>query len=202
MIDDTFAETLADLAAQRQRSKRRTELQNDALQEMMMTLGPAQNAMSAGGIPGSGPGTSGKGGGPTNYGNTSLRAAEGSSGFQAFVRSIAQQESGGNYGARNASSGAMGKYQIMPANIAGSGGWDKQALGYNISPQQFMRNKKLQDAVALFKLREYYNKYGASGAAQAWYGGPGSVGRNVSGGAGYPSSNAYARSIRRRMKGR
>src|SRR6478609_9661826 len=51
------------------------------------------------------------GGGPT--GN--------SSGFESFKNSIGRKESSNNYSAVNSRSGAMGKYQIMPSNITGSG---------------------------------------------------------------------------------
>ena len=37
--------------------------------------------------------------------------------FDEFFYGIGQQESGGNYGSVNGSSGALGKYQIMPANV-------------------------------------------------------------------------------------
>ena len=37
-------------------------------------------------------------------------------GINRFLYALGQVESGGNYYARNASSGAYGKYQIMPAN--------------------------------------------------------------------------------------
>jgi hypothetical protein len=95
----------------------------------------------------------------------------------------------------------MGRYQIMPGNIAGSGGWDKEALGYNISNAQFMSNPKLQDAIARYKLQQYYSKWGPRGAAVAWYAGPGAVGKvsgNKSQGA-YPTINQYANAILKRM---
>lgn len=126
----------------------------------------------------------------------------GGSSFEKFVAAITGQESGGNYGARNGSSGAMGRYQIMPGNIAGSGrGWDYEALGRDISTSQFMGDPKLQDAIARYKLQQYFNKWGPRGAAIAWYAGPGAVGRvggNKSQGA-YPTINQYANSILRRM---
>ena len=122
--------------------------------------------------------------------------------FGKFLSAISGQESGGNYGSRNSSSGAMGKYQIMPGNLAGSGrGWDYEALGRDISSAQFMASPQLQEAIARYKLQQYYNKYGARGAAIAWYAGPGAVGRvngNKSQGA-YPTINQYANSILRRM---
>lgn len=47
-------------------------------------------------------------------------------GLSRFMRAIGQVESGGNYNARNSSSGAYGKYQIMPSNWPS---WARQYLG-------------------------------------------------------------------------
>lgn len=140
-------------------------------------------------------------GGSPNFFSGNIPTVAGGGSFENFVRAISGQESGGNYSSRNGSSGAMGRYQIMPGNIAGSGGWDKEALGYNVTPQQFMSNPKLQDAIARYKLQQYYKKYGPRGAAIAWYAGPGAVGRvggNKSQGA-YPTINQYANQILKRM---
>jgi hypothetical protein len=127
--------------------------------------------------------------------------------FGKFMNAIVGQESGGNYNARNKGSGAMGKYQIMPGNIAGPGGWDKEALGYNISSSQFMQSPQLQDAIAQYKLRQYYNKYGAAGAAVAWYAGPGTVsgymknpGKYTNPQGAYPSIANYVNQILGRMR--
>ena len=112
----------------------------------------------------------------------------GGSDFQSFMRAIASQESGGNYRAVNRSSGALGKYQIMPANV---GPWSQKALGRRITPQQFLNNPTYQEQIAQYMLRNYYQKYGARGAAEAWYGGPGSIGK------GYV--RGYSNSILRKM---
>lgn len=138
-------------------------------------------------------------GGTNNTGNPAV--VQGGSSFEKFVNAITGQESGGNYNARNRSSGAMGRYQIMPGNIQGSNrGWDFEALGRDISPSQFMGSPQLQDAIARYKLQQYFNKWGPRGAAVAWYAGPGMVGRagNKSQGA-YPTINNYANAILRRM---
>lgn len=121
--------------------------------------------------------------------------------FKALVKAIWGKESGGNYSAVNADSGAAGRYQIMPGNFVGKGGWDVEALGRNVSLHQFMNNPRIQDRIAQHKLRQYYHKYGARGAAQAWYGGPGAVGNNnISGGSGYPSTGEYANDIIAQMR--
>lgn len=88
--------------------------------------------------------------------------------FNAFYNAIAGQESGGNYSAVNGRTGALGAYQILPSNV---GPWSKQYLGYYVSPQQFLKSPALQDKLARAVLQDYYNKYGARGAASAWYSG-------------------------------
>jgi hypothetical protein len=132
-------------------------------------------------------------------------APSGNGTFDSFVKALVGQESGGNYKAVNKSSGAMGKYQIMPGNIAS---WSKAALGHSVSSQQFLASPQLQDQVARYQLQQYYNKYGAKGAAVAWYAGegtakgyvknPNSAAYNKAQGA-YPSINAYALSILKKM---
>jgi len=88
--------------------------------------------------------------------------------FEQFFAAIAGQESGGNYGAVNARTGASGKYQIMPANI---GPWGRQYLGKDISVSQFRNSPALQEELARAVLYDYYSRYGARGAASAWYSG-------------------------------
>ena len=123
--------------------------------------------------------------------------------FSKFKNAIAMQESGGNYNARNPS-GAMGKYQIMAGNIPG---WSKQALGYSVSVQQFM-DPKIQEAVASYHLKRLYDRYGAAGAAVAWYAGEGTAQKWLKAGGGssynrgqaggYPSINRYVQQILQR----
>lgn len=116
-----------------------------------------------------------------------------------FIRAIAGQESGGNYSAVNPDSGAAGKYQIMPANFTGPGGWDQDALGRDISLKFYMNHPKVQERIARNKLREYFQQYGPAGAASAWYSGdPNNYNDATSQGA-YPSIEAYVESILRRM---
>lgn len=124
--------------------------------------------------------------------------------FGSFLRAISGRESGGNYGARNSSSGALGKYQIMPGNIPS---WSREALGHSISASQFAHSPRYQEQIAQYKLRQYYNKWGPEGAAVAWYAGPGTAnkymnrrgqGFNAAQGA-YPSISAYALRILRDM---
>lgn len=129
-------------------------------------------------------------------------------GFGAFLNAISAQESGGNYGIQNKDSGAMGKYQIMPSNIMGTGrGWDYEALGRDVNIGEFLGSPKIQEAIAQYKLRNYYQKYGAAGAAVAWYAGPGTVGgymknpgKYMNPQGAYPSIAAYVQQVLARMK--
>ena len=138
--------------------------------------------------------------GVTGGGNQSGSYSSGNGNFDSFVNAIAGKESGGNYGAVNRHSGAMGKYQIMPGNISS---WSREILGYSISPQQFLRSPQLQEQIARGKLQQYYNKWGPGGAAVAWYSGPGNVekkmGSTRSQGS-YPSINDYMNDILRRLR--
>lgn len=125
-----------------------------------------------------------------------------SSSFEKFMAAISAQESGGNYRARNKDSGAMGKYQIMPGNLAGNrSGWDFEALGRDVSPQEFLNSPQIQEAIAKAKMQDYYAQYGPRGAAIAWYAGPGAVNKtNLNAPQGkYPSISSYVQSILRRL---
>lgn len=90
------------------------------------------------------------------------------SSLDAFLWAIGQQESGGNYKSVNSSSGALGKYQVMPANIPS---WTKKALGHSVSTTEYLNSPQEQEAVAHTILGGYYAKYGPAGAAAAWYSG-------------------------------
>ncbi len=96
----------------------------------------------------------------------------------AFADAIAKIESGGNYGLlgpiTKSNDRAYGKYQVMGANIPV---WTKEVLGAPMSPQEFLANPQAQDAVFQGKFGQYVDKYGPEGAAQAWFGGPGAVGK-------------------------
>lgn len=128
----------------------------------------------------------------------------GSNSFNKFVNQIGSKESSGNYGAVNRSSGAMGKYQIMPSNIQGARrGWDYEALGRDVSVSQFMKSPQIQEQIARYKLQQYYQKYGPAGASIAWYAGPNAANKYVNSGrvstrgesGGYPSVYSYMNSI-------
>lgn len=117
--------------------------------------------------------------------------------FEQFFRAIAEQESGGNYGAKGVWTGgdrAYGKYQVMGANIPS---WTKKHWGTALTPEQFLNNPKAQEAVARGTLQGYWNAYGARGAAAAWYGGPGNAKNHQSTRSQYggPSIKGYVDSV-------
>ena len=95
---------------------------------------------------------------------------------QRFRDAIASIESSGNYGAlgpETNGSRAYGRYQVMGYNV---GPWTKQALGRELTPQEFLASPEAQDAVFDHVFGGYVQRFGPSGAAQAWFAGPGSVG--------------------------
>lgn len=121
------------------------------------------------------------------------------SGKEAFINAIAGQESGGNYNAENGDTGAYGKYQILPSN------WPSWAEEAGIGADA-PRTPENQEIVARFKLGQYYDKYGARGAAIAWYGGEGALNyseevlnRKQGDNGEYPSINEYADEVLGRM---
>jgi hypothetical protein len=87
---------------------------------------------------------------------------------QRFIWAEGQQESGGNYNAVNESSGALGRWQVMPANLPS---WLREAGLADESPEEFIQNHTAQNKVAWAILGGDYNRYGARGAASVWYSG-------------------------------
>ena len=61
-------------------------------------------------------------------------------GINRFLFALGQVESGGNYYARNASSGAYGKYQIMPSNWPT---WAKLYVGSSSAPWTPVNQEKV-----------------------------------------------------------
>lgn len=117
-----------------------------------------------------------------------------------LLRALGAQESGNRYGARNSSSGAMGRWQVMPANIQGTRrGWDYEVLGRDISTSQFMNSPKLQDAIVRAKFGNYYRQHGARGALSAWYSGDPNKWNSRTPQGGYPSIYNYIQQVLNRM---
>lgn len=109
-----------------------------------------------------------------------LAATSPASGMDAYRNAIASIESAGSgdysaVGPTNPNLGrALGRYQIMEANI---GPWSQEALGRAVTPDEFLANPQLQDAIFDKKFGSYLEQFGPEGAAQAWFAGPGGVGK-------------------------
>jgi Transglycosylase SLT domain len=88
--------------------------------------------------------------------------------FASFLYAEGTVESGRNYNAVNPSSGALGYWQVMPANVAP---WTRESIGYAVSPSTFLNSPWIQVAVANHILGGYYRRYGPAGAAAMWYSG-------------------------------
>jgi hypothetical protein len=117
--------------------------------------------------------------------------------FDQLMHGIAIQETGGHgtvdYGKVNAY-GAVGKYQVLKSNVPG---WSRQVLGYSISWQTFRDRPDLQEKIVRGILYGYYKKWGARGAAAAWYAGPGNHDLDMSTHSqpGGPSIKGYVDSV-------
>lgn len=85
---------------------------------------------------------------------------------------IAKQESNGNYKAIGKPVNgdvALGKYQIMKKNLPS---WSQEALGRKVSVTEFMTTPEIQDAIAKFKMNQYYMKYKSpADVASMWFSG-------------------------------
>lgn len=82
----------------------------------------------------------------------------------AFLAAISGTESGGDYEAYNAKTGARGKYQFIPSTYA----------EYADDPDDW--SPEQQELAAHRMAAEYIEKYGYRNAAIAWQGGEGAIG--------------------------
>ncbi len=73
----------------------------------------------------------------------------------ALRQAIIGQESGNNPNIVNPHSGALGLGQVMPENVAE---WSQAALGYSITPEEFLRSPQLQLRIIDYKLTEYWQR--------------------------------------------
>lgn len=108
----------------------------------------------------------------------------------SLIWAIGQQESGGNYSADNGI--AVGKYQVLKSNVPS---WTRQYAGGAMTWQQFLANPQAQDEVAAGVLGEYFAKYGAGGAASAWYSGDPKLANSTAAQSGGPSIKTYVADV-------
>jgi hypothetical protein len=92
----------------------------------------------------------------------SVATAAAPPGLERFLTALGSVESGGSYTARNESSGAYGKYQIMPASWAA---WARLYLGSSTAAQ----TPANQETVAHRKVTALYNWLDAWPAVAHWW---------------------------------
>lgn len=140
-----------------------------------------------------------------NTANSVKKAITGTkaSDLAALKAAIIGNESGGNPSAVNPHSGALGLGQVMPFNVAS---WSKQALGYSITPSEFLASADLQNKILDHKFAEYLSyaerkfpgdrKSQVMCVAATWYSGQCGLATSTApqpyNGHEYPSINAYA----------
>lgn len=85
------------------------------------------------------------------------------------------ESSGGDYSARGpvvqtgmyAGQRAMGAYQVMPGNLPS---WSREALGREVSEEEFMSDRDIQDAIFFHQMRKARERYGTwEDAASVWF---------------------------------
>lgn len=90
-----------------------------------------------------------------------IRAAD-PPGLEEFMSAVARVESGGNHKARNETSGAYGRYQILPSNWRA---WARRYLG-DANAKPTMAN---QEKVAKAKMRSLYRWLGSWRRVSYWW---------------------------------
>lgn len=112
-----------------------------------------------------------KGLGFNQVGKTTASASN----VQDAMNRIASVESGGNYQALGPvvtkgmykGERALGKYQVMPGNLPQ---WSREALGVEVTPQQYLQNPEIQDQIVAHRMSEIYKKYGNwDDVASVWF---------------------------------
>lgn len=93
--------------------------------------------------------------------------------LQTVKEAIKHVESRGNYGAigKTTATGnnAYGAYQVMDFNIPN---WSREALGYSVTPAQFLASPQIQEKVATYKIGQYLKQYGnMDDVASVWFSG-------------------------------
>jgi hypothetical protein len=141
-----------------------------------------------------GGGSSGGAGASGSYGTT----MNSSNVIDTLSHNIAGIESGGAkdpYSVLNPKSGAIGKYQVMPNNVAG---WTLAATGQTMTPEEFRASPSAQEAVFRDQMQRSLQLYGPKDAASIWFTGKP---YNVAGGAVNDGSTTNANYVARATVG-
>jgi hypothetical protein len=129
--------------------------------------GPAAIASALGGA-GAAPGAS-----PGAGASAVASALGGSDPLAPYRAAIAGNESGGNYSSlgpvvasgQYAGQQALGKYGVMPGNLPE---WSVAAVGRPVSPQEFLANPQLQDAIFNHQFGSLLQTHSPQDAASIW----------------------------------
>lgn len=90
--------------------------------------------------------------------------------LESFLAGLRTVESGGRYAIGHNQAGASGGYQFLDSTWGGYGGYQSA----------YLAPPAVQDARAKQLATAYFQRFGSwASVAQAWLGGPGSVGKNV-----------------------
>ena len=101
--------------------------------------------------------------------------------IDSLRNAIITQESAGDAAIVNPHSSALGLGQVMPENLEGTGkGWDFEALGKDLTPQQFLADPDAQTKIINHRLSRIYEQQQEAGydedeatrrTAAVWYSG-------------------------------
>ena len=133
--------------------------------------------------------------------------------IDSLRNAIITQESAGAHAVVNPDSGALGLGQVMPENLGGTGnGWDFEALGRDLTPEQFLADPEAQTQIINHRLSKIHDEQIAAGksedeairrTAAAWYSGQAEKADDATpqtyGGGSYPSIKDYADEVLNRV---
>lgn len=94
-----------------------------------------------------------------------------------IMERLSSVESGGRYDALGpevtsgmyAGEQALGKWQVMPGNLPD---WSREALGREVTPDEFLSNPQLQDSIVRDRMSKIYDQYGnEEDVASVWFSG-------------------------------
>lgn len=104
--------------------------------------------------------------------------------LESFLAGLRTVESGGRYSIGHNAAGASGSYQFLDSTWGGYGGYRSA----------YLAPPAVQDARARQLATAYFQRFGSwASVAQAWLGGPGSVGKNVTDSNGITSNQYVAK---------
>lgn len=97
--------------------------------------------------------------------------------ISSIMERLSSVESGGRYDAlgpevktgQYAGEKALGKWQVMPGNLPD---WSKEALGREVTSEEFLSNPDIQDSIVRDRMQKIYNEYGnEDDVASVWFSG-------------------------------